>query len=48
MELGRAVPEARLRIVLVASGDAALGQRMRDAAAEVENLELLGPVRAPS
>jgi glycosyltransferase involved in cell wall biosynthesis len=43
VELARAVPEARFRMVLVPSDDAALERRIREAAAAADNLELLGP-----
>ncbi len=43
VDLARAVPEARFRMVLVPSDDGELGQRVHDAAAAVDNLELLGP-----
>ena len=43
VDLARAVPEARFRMVLVPSDDAELGQRVHEAAAAVGNLELLGP-----
>jgi glycosyltransferase involved in cell wall biosynthesis len=43
VQLARAVPEARFRMVLVPSDDAALEQRVREAAAAADNLELLGP-----
>ena len=43
VELARAIPEARFRMVLVPSHDGALEQRVREAAGAADNLELLGP-----